>query len=91
MTCEHNAFETTTKVARLTDDKTGELRSVVAEISIRCTECDTPFRFAGVDTGYSFKRPMVDVPATTLFAPIVAGERTLDEVKAAGSLTYEVS
>lgn len=77
-TCPHESFVAETKVARLGDD-TGAIRNFVAEISIRCTQCDQPFHFVGVDCGFAFTRPTVNVGATTLHAPIAPGEATLPE------------
>lgn len=78
--CIHLEFACEAAVGRLTDGDDGPVRNFVAEIKIRCTQCGLPFRFIGAPTGYSFKHPTVDVPATELRAPIAPGERTLDEI-----------
>lgn len=44
--CEHKNFEAKVAVARLED--TGQF---MAEITVRCTECDVPFQFLGLEAG----------------------------------------
>lgn len=74
--CVHEDFAACVKVARISDES-GAVRNFVAEVDVRCSQCDAPFHFLGPDTGFSFDRPMVNVPATTLHAPIAVGERPL--------------
>lgn len=78
--CAHMEFAVAAAVARLTDGEDGPVRNFVAEIKISCKQCGSPFRFIGAPTGYAFKHPTCDVPATTLHAPIGPGERTLAEI-----------
>ena len=47
--CKHEAFKATVNVARLED--TGRF---VAEISIKCCQCDLPFQFMGLSPGVNF-------------------------------------
>ena len=47
--CKHEAFKATVAVARLED--TGRF---VAEISIKCCQCDLPFQFMGLSPGVNF-------------------------------------
>lgn len=75
--CQHESFEALTKVGRLTDGDGGPVRNFVAEIQVRCTQCDTPFHFVGPDAGFSFTKPTVSVGALTLHAPIAPGEAPL--------------
>lgn len=75
MSCEHDEFNAEVKVARLED--TGQF---VAEVKVSCAACGVPFRFLGPPTGISFSHPTVDVPATTLHAPIAPGERAIADV-----------
>lgn len=74
--CTHDGFAATVQVEKLVDERSGQLQNLIAEVSIRCASCGMPYHFIGVDTGLSFTRPTVNVPATTLHAPIAAGERT---------------
>ena len=43
--------------------------------------------FIGPGTGYSFRHPTIDVPGTTLHAPIAPGERPISEVR---RIAYEM-
>lgn len=70
--CKHENFAAHVGVHRLGDDG-GAIRNYVAEITVRCTQCDQPFHFLGPGAGYSFKHPTVNVGATTLHAPIAPG------------------
>lgn len=74
--CPHESFTATVAVQRLTHD-TGRVRNFVAEVTVRCVACDTPFHFLGPEAGFSFVRPTVNVGATTLHAPIAPGEGPL--------------
>lgn len=87
MTCDHGSFAAKVDVARLTDDGGGPVRNFLAEVTVTCAECGTPFHFVGLGTGLSFQRPMTDVPATTLYAPITPGERPLT----AGTIRFEMA
>ena len=82
--CEHRSFAAQVNVRRLTDEG-GRVRNFLAEVSVRCTECSQPFHFVGLDAGLSFVRPMVDVGATTLHAPIAPGEGPIPN-----SIRYEL-
>lgn len=84
--CEHPGFAARVETHRLTDDA-GRVRNFVAEVSISCATCGLPFHFVGPSTGYSFHRPTVDVPATTLHAPIAPGERPVSDV---GRISFEM-
>lgn len=79
--CAHPDFVADVGVHRLTDD-VGHVRNFVAEIKIRCSVCGSPFQFIGPPTGIAFRHPTVDVPATTLHAPIAPGERTFADLPA---------
>lgn len=70
--CEHEDFSAAVAVNRLGDDG-GPIRNYVADITVSCARCGLPFHFVGAPAGLSFYRPMVDVPGTTLHAPIAPG------------------
>ena len=71
--CTHPDFVADVEVHRVEDG--GVVRHFVAELKVRCTMCSLPFHFVGTPTGLSFSRPTVDLPATTLHAPMVPGVR----------------
>lgn len=74
--CSHENFAATVDVRRLTDEQ-GRVRNFIAEVTVRCTQCEQPFHFVCADTGFSFVRPTVSVGATMLHAPIAPGEAPL--------------
>jgi hypothetical protein len=79
--CQHLNFTAQVAVARVED-----IGAFVAEIQVRCVECDEPFRFKGVGAGFSYDRPTVAIDGLTLHAPIEAqGEPALHS-----SASYEV-
>lgn len=71
--CEHEDFRATVAVNRLGDEG-GPVRNYIADITVSCARCGLPFHFVGVPAGLSFYRPMVNVGATELRAPIAPGE-----------------
>lgn len=76
--CAHERFSAHVGVQRLTDDA-GRARNFIAEVQVSCTDCGEPFHFLGPDTGLSFTRPMVNVGATMLHAPIAPGQAALPD------------
>lgn len=44
--CKHMNFDASVRVARLED-----VGRFIAEISIKCVECNTPFQFRGLEPG----------------------------------------
>lgn len=77
--CEHMNFSARVEVQRLTDGEGGAVLNFLADITVRCAECDIPFHFVGMaaNTGLSFKHPTANVGATELHAPIAPGEGPL--------------
>lgn len=70
--CKHEAFAASVDVQRIADDS-GRVRNFIAEVTVTCTGCGSPFHFVGPPLGISFKHPTVNVGATTLHAPIAPG------------------
>lgn len=71
MKCTHEEFDTAVIVTRVTDAESGGARiSYMASVRIVCTECSTPFSFAGVPAGLSPYRPTVSIDALELRLPI---------------------
>lgn len=46
MTCKHESFHCIVKVARLEDSG-----RFMAEITVKCSQCDKPFQFLGLQPG----------------------------------------
>lgn len=74
--CPRENFDAHVAVHRL-GDGAGTIRNFMADITAQCSNCGTPFHFVGVPAGLSFRRPMVDVAATTMHAPIAPGPAPL--------------
>lgn len=64
--CEHKQFEAKVNVIRLEDNK-----RFMAEVYVKCIECDTPFQFIGMDIGLAFDKPMIEVDGLEARLPIV--------------------
>lgn len=50
-TCQHEDFESSFKVTRLTDYEGGPATQYQADVRIRCAVCGLPFRFLGLPAG----------------------------------------
>ncbi len=70
--CPHENFAATVEVNRIgTGDSTdGTPAAYMADIRVRCSNCDEPFRWTGVPAGLSYAHPMVSVDETELHAPM---------------------
>lgn len=67
--CEHMNFESNVSVGRITDDK-GIVRNYVADIHIKCVDCQIPFQFIGMPLGVSYDKPMMEVDGLEARLPI---------------------
>ena len=65
MSCEHKNFFAAVKVARVED-----VGRFVAEITVHCADCDTPFQFMGVTPGFSYEGPRVSIDGLEAHLPI---------------------
>lgn len=73
MDCAHEEFHTDVKVTRLEDSG-----KFIAEIQVKCLQCNEPFRFVGLPAGLAFDRPTVSIDELELHAPIEPeGEKRL--------------
>lgn len=54
--CEHRNFGAMVKVARLEDS--GQF---MAEVTVKCTECNTPFQFLGLEPGLDLQGARVSI------------------------------
>lgn len=79
--CGHSSFSAAVDVNRLEDSG-----KFIADVRVKCDECDEPFRFLGVDAGISFSRPACSIDGLELHAPI---EPEL-EARLLGRASFEV-
>lgn len=70
--CPHPDFEADVVVNRIGEGDTadGLPAAFMADIRVRCAACGEPFRWAGVQAGMSFARPMVSLDEYELHAPL---------------------
>lgn len=64
-TCKHETFGAQVNVNRMED--TGRF---IADVTIKCVECDLPFEFVGPAAGIAWDRPTVSIDGCELHAPI---------------------
>lgn len=64
-TCKHEQFGAQVNVNRMED--TGRF---IADITIKCVECDLAFEFVGPNAGIAWDRPTVSIDGTELHTPI---------------------
>lgn len=70
--CEHKNFFAQVNVARIEDVQPMRF---FADIEIKCSECNTPFHFIGVDEfGFSPDRPSLNADSLKICLPIKEGE-----------------
>lgn len=64
-------FAATVEVHRMQEDEHAPLTGFTADVTIRCAECDEPFRFIGsMPSGLSPREPSASVDRTELRLPI---------------------
>jgi len=67
MSCEHRNFDAQVAVARIEN-----IGRFVAEVRIRCTECNAPFQFVGIEPGFNYGAPTVSIDGLEANLPICA-------------------
>jgi hypothetical protein len=67
--CQHETFAAAVNVVRLSD-----VGKFVAEVTVHCAQCYTPFRFLGLPHGLRNASPTVGVGDTEARLPIAPGE-----------------
>jgi hypothetical protein len=72
--CKHEQFESDVKVARVgeVEGSPGDPAHFVAEVKVRCTECRENFGFRGVQGGFNFRQPTVNVTAKQINLPMMS-------------------
>lgn len=74
--CKHEDFMANVNVGRFSEKDGGPIDSYCADITVKCAQCEMPFRFLGVPHDYSFNKPTVDILALELRAPIYPNDGT---------------
>lgn len=59
MNCEHKSFECNVNVNRIED-----IGRFQADVTVKCTDCGTPFRFIGLPTGLDLNGAAVSIDGT---------------------------
>lgn len=73
MSCQHDNFHANVDVTRILDgEDDGDPTHFVAEVTIRCADCDEPLGFKGMPAGMSFDRPMVSVGGDEARLPLLS-------------------
>jgi hypothetical protein len=67
--CPHENFAADVDVNRIMEGG-DHPAAFVADVRVRCTDCDEPFRWTGVQAGVRYDRPMCSVDETELHAPL---------------------
>ena len=71
--CEHASFACLGHVIRLSVAEAGPLVAYVVEVTIHCTECQTPFHFLGLPGGLRNRTPSVSFDGLEARLPIAPG------------------
>lgn len=80
--CEHKKFDAIVSVARIED-----IGKFLAEITIKCSECNTPFKFQGMSIGLDYSKTMVSFDGLEARIPIVPKDEKIETPEMTG---YEV-
>jgi hypothetical protein len=68
--CKHEQFEATVNVNRITDEAGTEVQAFMADIRIRCVQCNEPFVFVAPVVGLIWDGPATSFNGQELRAPI---------------------
>lgn len=83
--CEHQNFHALVRVGRISKDEGGPITAYMADITVKCAECQQPFEFVGVPMGLSYDGPMCSPNMQELRIPLTpAGEVMVQEQPMAG-------
>jgi hypothetical protein len=80
--CDHPNVEVRNNFVRLVKSDNGPVEKYVLEISVKCTDCNLPFRFVGdkhLKVGMSVDAPRTTPDFCTLRAPIEPTDKPLQK------------
>lgn len=81
MPCEHESFEANVNVARIPSVEGGPIERWMADVTVKCVQCGTPFRFIGLPAGVDLNSPMVSIDGTEGRFPIHPKGQSLSELE----------
>lgn len=76
MKCEHKNFAANVQVNRIEDNG-----RFMADVSVCCIDCGTPFRFIGLPAGMDYNSPCVSVDACEARMPIAPKGEVVSELE----------
>ena len=62
--CKHENFLADVQVNRLPETEGGPVKRYCADVRIKCTDCDLPFRFIGLPAGLDLNGAATSIDAT---------------------------
>ena len=70
--CPHENFSADVDINRIYggNEPGAPITAFMADIRVRCADCDEPFRWSGAQAGVSHQRPMCSVDETELRVPL---------------------
>jgi hypothetical protein len=68
--CLHLNFQAQVNVFRLSEKEGGPINGYTADVTVRCCDCNLPFRFRGFGFGSSPNEPRLSIDGTVLRAPL---------------------
>jgi hypothetical protein len=74
--CQHTRFSANVEVTRIED-----IGRFMANVTVYCVECGTPFRFIGLPAGMDYNSPCVSVDALEARMPIAPKGEVLSELE----------
>ena len=86
MLCQHEHFAASVTVNRLED-----VRKFAADVTIRCTDCNTPFRFLGLPAGLRMGGAAVSFDGTEARLAIAPLDEDLSILSVATDNAYKRS
>lgn len=69
--CEHENFQATVAIGRLTKEEDGPVTHYSAEITVKCADCGLELEWQGTPIGSSPYHPMVSADLKELRAPMM--------------------
>ena len=88
--CEHNDFEAVVTVNRMPSVENGPINSWMADVTVKCAQCGTPFRFVGLPAGCDLNSPCVSVNAEEARMPIAPRGHVRSELEGGTEVGFSI-